>query len=295
MTSYRIHLLGGVSILPKGTSEGIDLPGKSLELVIYLLLNAQKLHLRDHLATQLWPDVTPVHSRKYFRQALWQIQSRMNNGGAASIILSEPQWVRLNPDFPIWSDVDQVVQAFNSVQNLPGSDLSSEQFAALQQATALYRGDLLPGWYHNWCLVERERLRSVFLAMMDKMIDYCQVTHDYEQGIQYALKMLHHDISREKTHRRLMLLYYLSGDRSSALRHYRQCETILAQELQVSPTSATRQLFEEILHEKLPVELPIPAVNPAAPLAHNILAELEWIKTSLLAIQQEINQLKPCQ
>ena len=35
---------------------------------------------------------------------------------------------------------------------------------------ALYRGDLLTGWYQDWCLIERERYQCMFVSLLDKLM-----------------------------------------------------------------------------------------------------------------------------
>jgi two-component SAPR family response regulator len=92
---------------------------------------------------------------------------------------------------------------------------------------ALYHGDLLEDWFQDWCLYERERLQNIYLAALDKLMDYCEASRDYDAGLAYGTRILRHDLARERTHRRLMRLYYLAGDRTSALRQYDRCVQIL--------------------------------------------------------------------
>ena len=42
--------------------------------------------------------------------------------------------------------------------------------AALEQAVALYRGDLLPACYDDWLLLERERLRQEYVKALEQLI-----------------------------------------------------------------------------------------------------------------------------
>jgi DNA-binding SARP family transcriptional activator len=290
MAYYRIRLLGEVSIVAVSTEKAIELPGKAVELLFFLLLHAHKPHHRESLAAQLWPEATAVSAAKYFRQLLWRLQSAMNVGHDAPLLLNEKRWVRLNPAVAVWSDAAQLAASFAQVRNRAGADLAQEQFLATRRSIAHYQGDLLPGWYQTWCLIERERYRSIFLALIDKLMGYCLANGRFDEGVQYGLTMLHHDVTREKTHRGLMRLYSLSGDRSSALRQYEQCKTILAQELEVTPTVATRQLYRHILEEKGAT----PAPAPPSPTASDrfISAELAKIKTYLQAITRELEGLK---
>ncbi|MCA9932357.1 MAG: bacterial transcriptional activator domain-containing protein, partial [Anaerolineales bacterium] len=74
----------------------------------------------------------------------------------------------------------------------------------------------------------------------------------YDQAIVCGQQILCYDRARERTHRRLMRSYYLSGDRTGALRQYERCCTVLEDELQVQPDHRTQFLFEQIQNDALP-------------------------------------------
>jgi DNA-binding SARP family transcriptional activator len=67
----------------------------------------------------------------------------------------------------------------------------------------------------------------------------------------FGEKILYYDRARERTHRRMMRLHYLAGDRTSALRQYQKCVTILQEELEVKPAESTRLIYEKIRADKL--------------------------------------------
>ncbi|NIN69138.1 MAG: hypothetical protein GTO63_31510, partial [Anaerolineae bacterium] len=81
------------------------------------------------------------------------------------------------------------------------------------------------------CLYERERLQNMYLAILDKLVSYSEVQGAYEAGLGYGSRILSYDGARERTHRRLMRLYYLAGDRTAALRQYDSCVEALRREL----------------------------------------------------------------
>ena len=114
-----------------------------------------------------------------------------------------------------------------------------------------YKRDLLEGWYQDWCTYERERLQHFYLSMLDKLMDYCEANQKYEDGVLYGDMILRYDHARESTHRRLMNLYYLSGDRTAALRQYERCIAALREELEVEPAFSTRSLKELIAKDQL--------------------------------------------
>jgi DNA-binding SARP family transcriptional activator len=111
---------------------------------------------------------------------------------------------------------------------------------------ALYKGELLEGWYQDWCLFERERFQNMYLTMLDKLLAYATANGDYEAGEVYGTTILSYDRASELTYRRLMKLRYDAGDRTGALRQYQRCVRALREELGVKPERRTRDLYEQI-------------------------------------------------
>src|SRR5207249_3587633 len=116
----------------------------------------------------------------------------------------------------------------------------------VRNAIELYRGDLLEDCYQSWCLYERQRLQHLYLTMLDKLICYSEANYEYEAGLDYGMRILQYDRAHESTHRRLMRLYYLAGDRTGALRQFGRCVIALKEELDVLPAEPTMSLYKQI-------------------------------------------------
>lgn len=185
-------------------------------------------------------------------------------------------------------------QAFASVQKIPGQTLQTCQVQRLQQAAELYQKPLLEGWYEEWCLQERERLQSMYLALLDKLMDYSEAHHDYETGLFYGMRVLCHERMRERTHRRLMRLHYFAGDRASALRQYERCAAILDEELGVKPSKRTAVLYKHILADQLEEprlrDNPGPAPQETSPSLLEVLRALSQLQIFLADLQQQVQQ-----
>jgi DNA-binding SARP family transcriptional activator len=255
----RVHLFGKFRV----ECEDVPLTGlearRVQELFGYLLLYRERPHSRERLAALLWGEQATAQSKKYLRQALWQLQTALDaalSTAVSPILLVDAEWIQINPQAQIWLDVAYLEEAFNTVQGVRGKDLTSQQLEKLEPLIALYEGDLLEGWYHDWCFLQRERLQNLYLALLDKLMGYCETHHHFEQGLLYGAFILQFDRARERTHRRLMRLQYLNGYRTDALRQYERCRHALADELGVEPAHSTRQLYEQIKADHLPVESP---------------------------------------
>jgi len=146
-------------------------------------------------------------------------------------------------------DIQQFRSVFRQLKDKSGPSLTPEEAEVLKRSVALYLGELLSGWYQEWCILERERYRAIAMAQLDKLIQYCLAHHLYDSGIAYSMNVLTIDPTREKTHRHLMRLYYLSGDRTGALRQFQFCKQLLSQELGVEPTKRTSYLHQQIIDD----------------------------------------------
>jgi DNA-binding SARP family transcriptional activator len=167
------------------------------------------------------------------------------------IVAAEGDWICLSTGADLWLDVAQFEQRFALSRGVPGRELDTHRAQALREATDLYRGDLLLGWYQDWCLCERARLQDMYLAMLDKLMDYAETRHDYETAIDDGAQILRYNRAHERTHRRLMRLYYLADDRTAALRQYDQCAAALDEELGVRPARRTVAVYEQIRADSL--------------------------------------------
>lgn len=229
------------------------------ELLCYLVLHRNHPQRRETLAGLFWEDSPPTHARKYLRQALWQIQSALRplaDCGGIQLLEVDPEWIQLNSCDQLQVDVAQFEEAMRCCHGIPGAQLDDISRRRLEDAVCLYRGDLLEGWYQDWCLFERERFRNELLDALEKLVCWCESRYDSERGLAHAKRMLAVDPAREQVYRHVMQLHVLAGNRTQALREFQRCERVLMQELGVKPSQQTRALHESIRDAR--VESPWP-------------------------------------
>ncbi len=246
MNTLQISLFGKFSVQCK-VIRCFDTK-KPRELFCYLLLYRERPHHREFLASLLWPDCTKSQSLKYLRHALWQLQHALDDSGQenARLLQVEPEWVSINPGVHLKLDVEELESAYDLVKGKRGQDLDARQAQVVQQALELYRGDLLEGWYQEWCCLERGRLQRTYLALLEKQMAYCEAQGKYKVGVGYGDCALRHDQAHERIHQQLMRLHYRAGNRTAALRQYKHCVASLRQELDVAPSQRTVALYEQI-------------------------------------------------
>lgn len=298
MSALSIHLFGKFGAhCDNQLVQGLD-ACKVQELLSYLLIYRDRPHARETLAGMLWGESSTEKSKKYLRQALWQLQTALDGQGRSNgghMLVVEHDWVQFNLNADLWFDVARFEQAYALAQGSSGCDMEANQTQAIQLALQLYRGDLLEGWYQDWCLYERERLQNMYLAMLDKLMNYCEAHHQYEMGLIYGSLILRFDRARERTHRQLMKLQHLSGDRTAALRQYERCAAALDEELGVKPDKRTAALYQQIKADHFEIAPATPTESlpdtEATPVSlPELLGRLKQLQTILAEVQHRVQK-----
>lgn len=285
MSRLEISLLGRLRVR-WAASGALSIDSVNAQkLFSYLLLFRDRAHSREKLAELLWSNYQASRAKTYLRKALWQLQNALDVATCRPLLI-ESDWIQINPDTQLWLDLSEFERAFREIEDVPGGGIDKEAVQRLEQAVALYRGDLLEGCYDEWCLLERERLRRMHLIMLDKLSASCEANGLYEAGIQYGMEMLRHSGSHEGAHQRLMRLHYAAGDRTAALLQYELCTRIMERDLDVAPSAQTKALYEQIRRGQIGASSP--AVVRQALFSHR--SQLHEVKVTLERIQQQVTR-----
>ena len=251
---------------------------KVQELLCYLLLNRDRSHSREVLASLLWGDYcTTTQSKKYLRKALWQLQTSLSNCfdiAESGLFQVDAEWIKLCPVDCISIDVAQLESIYSEVAETEEFDENDELVCQIEQVEALYKGKLLENWFHEWCLAERERLHLMYLLLLEKLVAYHRNKGNYLKGLEYGFRILSYDRARESTHCEIMRLFRLSGRRTDALHQYLKCKEALKEELDVQPSRATERLYAA-LKEDLPIPNTTPEVSRLTPDITRALFEMQ--------------------
>jgi predicted ATPase/DNA-binding SARP family transcriptional activator/DNA-binding transcriptional ArsR family regulator len=259
MSVLRICLFGGLTLawgaIPVPTISGAT----PRSLLAFLVTYRDHPHTRDLLAGTFWPDEPDAIARRRLSQALWQIRRALQateQGEAHPVLLVEGDTVQFNPALPHWLDVEQF--AVHHSQCAGGGHDAVEH---CESCIECYQGDFLAGYYDDWILVERERLREMYLETLERLVQAHKGQNEYERALVYARRLTNEAPWREKAHREVMRLCHLLGQDADALKQYELCREALAEELGVEPSPETAALVTEIATRS---GLPQPPLLPSA-------------------------------
>jgi DNA-binding SARP family transcriptional activator/tetratricopeptide (TPR) repeat protein len=261
MSPLRVHLFGGLTLIWNRQPLPPISGSAARSLFAYLVTYRERAPTRDLLAGTFWPDLPEAVARRRLSQTLWQIRRTLDPHPA---LLAEGDTVRLNPELPLWLDVDEFSQL---CARCTGQE--PEALADCASCVDLYRGEFLAGYYDDWLVPERERLREILVTALGRLVEGYKGQLDYDRALVYARRLAAEDPWREETHREVMRLCHLLGLDAEALRQFDLCRRALAEELGVEPSSETITLAKEIAYRSglpEPPHLPTAARPALAPM-----------------------------
>lgn len=228
--AVELSLIGTFGLTSGG--EKIPLPESSQRLVAFLAVSARPV-ARGVVASSLWLDSAEARSCANLRSALW----RLRRPGHPIVETTDKQ-LQLAPGVV----VDAHELASKALRLLDGTPHEAD--VALDDD--LLHGELLPGWYDDWVLMERERLRQLRIHALESLTDRLRASGRYGQAVEAGLAAVSAEPLRESAHRALIRVYLAEGNESEALRQHDSYRTVLRDELDLEPSNRMDELLGRI-------------------------------------------------
>jgi DNA-binding SARP family transcriptional activator len=225
----RLSLLGSFSLYCDG--ERVTLPGTTQRLLAFLALCRTPVH-RVYVAGTLWPETTERRANGNLRTTLWRLSF-----ASGSIVDSHGDCLALDPRVEV--DLYRVVALS---QGLMRGEIAH---GYNRIGSLMLTGELLPGWYDEWVVPERESFRELRLHALEQHCRDMAAMDRFGDAIEAGLAAVAGDPLRESSRRALIGAYLREGNHAQALRQYRQYRDDLELELGVTPSRQMASLFDE--------------------------------------------------
>jgi DNA-binding SARP family transcriptional activator len=229
-TTARVSLIDGfrVSVDDVHVGTTVDgLPHGVQRLIAHLSLCGRPA--RGAIAGQLWPDVPEAHAHGSLRSALWRVQKAV-----PGLVEVSGRAVTLAAGVRV--DVGEFVDWAHAVLD------PAIRVDRIDAPAAALAGELLPGWYDDWVLLERERLRQLRMHALEVLADKLVLAGRYGEAVQAAYAAVRDEPLRESAHRALVRVHLAEGNLAEAMRAYRAFREALLRELGVPPTRQMEDL-----------------------------------------------------
>ena len=207
-------------------------PARSQRLVALLALRGRQA--RAQLAGALWPNADERRADASLRAALSTLHRQL-----PGLVEKDHGEVQLTDR--VWIDIDEF--RHNAQAMLSGS--ASALPTTIDHPTVI-GGELLPGWYDDWVLVECERIRQLRLHVLEALAGNLAARSAYAQALETALLAVEIDPLRESAHRAVIRVHLAEGNTAEAVREYERFRFVLRSELDVEPTHQMTELMQEL-------------------------------------------------
>jgi DNA-binding SARP family transcriptional activator len=182
----------------------------------------------------LWPNVPEEHAQASLRTTLWRLQKT-----APGIVHTSHAAIKLAQGVSV--DVQDLEDWARRVLDA-GTDIDT-----LVTPMSALRSELLPGWYDDWVLIERERVQQLRLHALERLSVRLATAGKFGEAVQAASAAVIAEPLRESAQRALIRVHIAQGNQLEALKQYDAYRTMLADELSVAPTKSMEQLMRPLL------------------------------------------------
>jgi DNA-binding SARP family transcriptional activator len=227
--ALELGLLHGFELRAEGRA--LELPLSAQRLVALLALQDRPLQ-RLYVAGNLWLDSSEERANASLRTTLW----RLGRNDCPIVEVTGNQ-VALAPEVSV--DLHTVRARARRV-------LQHEHVEPVDLDTLCLAGELLPDWYEDWVLIERERFRQLRLHALDALCEELTADGRYSAAVEAGHASVAAEPLRESAHRLLVAAYLAEGNAGEALRQYRIFRDVLAAELGIEPSQQMEALVAHL-------------------------------------------------
>lgn len=226
----RVQLLRGFALYRGGGQ--VEVPPAAQRVIAFLALEGRRVN-RLAVSGTLWLDAGEERAGASLRTALWRLGQV-----AGDVVRGEGLTLGLAGEVKV--DFNQVYARANLLASQP--EEHCERDLELLGVT----GDLLPDWYDDWVLIERERLRQARLHALESLCRSLAAAGDYARAVHAGLMAVRVEPLRESSYRALIAAHAAQGNAAEGLRHYALYKRRMADELGLAPSAKMEMLVSRL-------------------------------------------------
>jgi DNA-binding SARP family transcriptional activator len=204
------------------------LPFSGQRLVALLGVHDRPLR-RSYVAGTLWLDSSEERAGASLRSALWRV-----NRPGLRVVEATTNEVGLAADVRV--DLRETTTLARDVL-----DATLDVTGVGGWQAGLTR-DLLPDWYDDWLIVERERFRQLRLHALESLCSQLVAAGRFAEAVEAGMAAVAGEPLRESAHRTLIEAFLAESNLNEAVRQFRECRRLLWAELGVEPSPRLQRL-----------------------------------------------------
>jgi DNA-binding SARP family transcriptional activator len=190
-----LRMLGGFELCADGVP--IDLSAASQRLLALIALHGKPLR-RTLVAGVLWPEKPQERANANLRSCLWRLEQPAHT----PIVVCHGLTLALDRDVSV--DVWRLERVGWAILEVPTTADPNED-------PDLFVQPLLPGWYDDWVVMERERLAQLQARFLEGLVTALVAARQFARALDYAIRLVRADPLREQSQLCLLRVYAAEG------------------------------------------------------------------------------------
>jgi DNA-binding SARP family transcriptional activator len=221
MNATVVHLFDGPYVTVG--RERRDVPEGSKQLLAFVALRRRRVERRQ-AAGALWPLGDEERAAGNLRSALWRLRR-----AGIDVLIADKWSLVLGTDIRV--DLHGLEEWATRLTD--GSATAQDLTIPPSASDAL---NLLPGFYDDWALIERERVRQRVLHALEALSERLSAAGRFADAIESAMLAASAEPLRESAHRALIKAHVAEGNLTEARRAYLAYQGFMQRELGVLPS-----------------------------------------------------------
>lgn len=226
-----VHLFGGPYVTMGSCRQ--EVPEGSKQLLAFVAVRRRRVERRQAAGT-IWPFGDDARAAGNLRSALWRLRR-----AGIEVIVADKCSLALRAEVL----VDLHLMDEWATRVIDGTACRNDLAVSASCADAL---DFLPGWYDDWALMERERVRQRMLHALEALSRMQAGAGRHAEAVEAAMLAISADPLRESAQRVLIEAHVGEGNLGEARRSYRAYRDLVRRELGVDPSSDLFTLLPEV-------------------------------------------------
>jgi len=223
-----LRLLDGFELLVDGAA--ISVQPSAQRLLAYLALR-ERASDRRLAAAELWPDTSDRKANGNLRSVLWRVQ-RLGR----SLMCGSADRLELAPTTRV--DVREARRRARALLE------ATQEISDTRHDVEILSSDLLPGWWDDWVLTERERFRQLRLHALEALCAALREQGRFPEALMAGLAAVAAEPLRESAQRKVIEVHLAEGNTVEALRQCEGYRRLLYTELGCEPSPSLLALTE---------------------------------------------------
>jgi DNA-binding SARP family transcriptional activator len=216
-----VHLFAGPYVTMGAQRH--EVPEGSKQLLAFVALRRRRVERRQAAGT-LWPFGDDERASGNMRSALWRLRR-----AGIDVLVADKWSVAVGADVL----VDLHLMEHWAARLINGRARPDDLAVPPWVSDAL---DLLPGFYDDWALMERERVRQRILHALEALSETLVAARRFADAIEAAMLATSAEPLRESAQRALIKAHIAEGNVTEARRSYRTYRELMRRELGVAPS-----------------------------------------------------------